>query len=284
MSANGSNLAWFFILTILPLSACQSQDERPSQSPHEVVKTKHFHITNVDRCLSKTEMKKLLREAHEAKVQLLERIGPYIRPGDFFEREPKLSMSPPSEPKERGEYLPELPPIPARVVDRPGRSFTDRQGIEIAKHYIDRHDFTHELVHYLAGSSWAPADEGLACYLTELLWGPEKQASLDLRTLVYVDLNMLRSLKPSRLEKGMTRVDYDASGSFVKFLVKKYGWARFFQLYHGPKGNYLWVFGRSEDDLIYEWRKSLDALNLKRSGDFYRFRARITTGLQGATK
>lgn len=272
----------FLILGSLA-SGCQSGPEkRPSRD--EVIITHHFHMTNVNRCLSKAEMKKVLREAHTAKVQILERIGPYIRPGDFYGRKRKVMQITPAKLPKRSEFLPDIPRVKARIVDRPGRSFTDKRGIEIAKHYLPRHDLTHELVHYLAGSSWAPADEGLACYLTELLWGPEKKASLDLRVLVYVDLSMLRSLKPSRLEKGMTRVDYDASGSFVKYLVKQYGWDRFFQLYHGPKGNYLWVYGASEDELIYEWRKSLDALKLKRSGDFYRFRARITTGLKGATK
>ncbi|MDF1662948.1 MAG: hypothetical protein P1V97_14325 [Planctomycetota bacterium] len=275
--------ALFALLAVLT-AACQSTNDSQPSSPDEIVQTHHFHITNVNRCLSKAELKKVMREAHEAKVKLLERIGPYIRPGDFYARKRQVSAIAPAKRPTPEEFLPDIPPIRARVVDRPGRSFTDKSGIEIAKHYIGRHDVTHELVHYLAGSSWAPADEGLACYLTELLWGPEKKASLDLRVLVYIDLSMLRSLKPSRLEKGMSRVDYDASGSFVKYLVTKYGWDRFFQLYHGPKGNYLWVYGASEDELIYEWRKSLAALKLTRSGDFYRFRARITTGLQGATK
>jgi hypothetical protein len=272
------------IMSLLICSACNFGGERKSLTPNEIIETPHFKFTLVNRCLKIEERKKLLREAHESKVKILELIAPYIRPGDFRpSRSAKAPASPP-EPELRTnmDSLPQVRQIPVKVMDRSGRSFTDGRGIEVARHYLPRHDMTHELVHYLAGASWAPVDEGLACYITETLKGPDKQAPLHLRVLVYLELNMLRPINPKRLEKGMSRVDYDAAGSFVKFLVEKYGWHRFFQLYQGPKRNYLWIYSKSEHELIYEWRKALDALNLRRSGDFYKFRARLTTGMKGA--
>ena len=278
-----SHAALLFLMPALGATGCQSTRAASDQSVDELIKTPHFHMTIVGRCLKGDERKRALTEAHESKVRLLELIGPYIRPGDFQERKPKVLASPP-ESYSSTFQLPSLAAINIRVVDRPGRSFPGHHGIEGAKHYLSRHDLTHELVHYLAGASWAPVDEGLACYLTERLRGPDKKASLHLRVLVYIDLNMLKSLDPRLLEKNMTRVDYDASGSFVQFLIERYGWARFFQLYHGPTRNYHWVYGKAEHELIYQWRKSLDELNLRRSGDFYRFRAKLINGMKKQKK
>lgn len=217
-----------------------------------------------------------MSRAQAARRAILAELGPWIRPGDFS-LESGNAFAPPPDPS---LAPPPIPPIPIRISKRAGRSFTDAQGIDLAISGLPKHELCHELVHYLCGASWQPIDEGLAVHITELIHGPDKGYSCDLRTLVYQELGRLKSLDPARFRnERMSRSDYDSAASFVAFLVRKYGWVRFFQLYQGPPRNYLWVYNRSEDELLEDWKQELEKLQLRRSREYYRFRALITTGL-----
>lgn len=262
---------------------CQSP-AKPATRSHTVVTKPPFRFVYLNNCCKADEQRRIEAEAESGLSFLKQRLGPHTRPGDFGH----VTQSPPSHnhaghshstPRSRDGL------IPVKIVDRRGRSHTDIHGIEVVKSQLSKFHLTHELVHWLAGASWPPLDEGLAVLLTEELRGPEDEADCDLRTLVYINLNTLRPLGTARLLKDMTRVDYDASASFVKYLLARFGQEKFFELYNANARNYFGVLGKSEQDLMDDWLETLKKQQRHRcrSREFYRFRARITTGLQGAT-
>jgi hypothetical protein len=156
--------------------------------------------------------------------------------------------------------------------DQSGRCHADETGLTILRHHIDRKDGTHELVHYLAGGSWRPIDEGLAVYLTERLQGPAGGVSVDLRSRVYMDLSLDENLDRDRMRGGMSRIDYDLAASFVKWLIEERGLGPFMTLFHGPPGDYHGVYGISEQELISKWREKIRATNVKLEGPYWHFR------------
>src|SRR5262249_46570200 len=121
-----------------------------------------------------------------------------------------------------------------------------------------------------------PADEGLAVYLTEKLWGPAWGVPVDVRARVYMDLNLDEGLERDRLQGDMNRRDYDSAGSFVKYLIETHGWDKFLEAYRGSPGNYHTVYGISEHDLFAQWREKIKGMNVRQSSAFYRFRDYLT--------
>lgn len=252
----------------------------PPPSPHEEARTPHFAFTFKNRCVTAAERDALAKEAEFAFHRISRRLGKAMRPGDFGSGpRARWSAGPPDPELDPAA----LKPIPIVVADRAGRCYTHAGGIELVKDHLSRHDLTHELVHFLAGSSWSPIDEGLAVWLTEEIHGPDKEAGVHLRTIVYRDLAMLMPLIPARFrDKPMSRVDYDAAASFVCWLSQTFGFERVLVLYNGKERNYHGAFGCSENELFRRWMTWLKSLKLARSREYYRFRARITVGLQSA--
>ena len=105
-----------------------------------------------------------------------------------------------------------------------------------------------------------------------MLWGPAWGVSVDVRARVYMDLNLEEGLERDRLDRDMSRRDYDCAGSFVKFLIETRGWDTFMELYRGAPGNYHTVYGSSEQELVESWREKLRAMNMKQSSAYYRFK------------
>jgi len=251
-------------------AGCRLAPEAPPPGLPSELRTERFHLRFEEGSLDAGARAALLAELERSLAAVEADFSDVTRPGSFGTgRAPALDGA-------------RLEPIQVRVVLSAGRCFTDARGIELVASHRERHHATHELIHYLFGPSWHPVDEGLACYLTERLCGPIKQAGADLRTVVALDLERFRSLIPERLDRQMSRVDYDAAASFVKYLIETFGWARFFDLYRGVKRNYHGAFGRSEQELFSAWRERLGRLDLRRTRAYYRFRARSTIGLQEA--
>lgn len=268
-------------LALIPALAMLAACASPPSSPHEVVSTAHFTIVNLERCLPPRDLRELLSEGNRSRKRLLRLLGSRLRPGAF----PQTNAGPPEiagPSRAAAARRPAAARIRVRVAERPGRCYTHGGGIELVRRHARIYHLTHELVHYLAGASWRPLDEGLAVYLTEKLCGPSNEAPIDTRSLVYWDLKRLEDFDVSPTRSELDRAAYDAAGSFVKFLVDRYGWDRFFELYRGLPGNYHGVYGRPRHELFEEWKASLNRPRLRQTPTYVRFRARITIGLETA--
>jgi tetratricopeptide (TPR) repeat protein len=67
---------------------------------------------------------------------------------------------------------------------------------------------------------------------------------------------------------------YMAAGSFVRFLIERYGIERFKTAF--PTGNFEKVYGRKVDDLIFEWRGFLEGITLSEEDISYAKNALVT--------
>lgn len=225
-------------------------------------------------CISRSRRAALLEELVGARDFLVEWLGPAMSPGDFRPRGvprsaclPPLGFGPP----------PAVPRIDVVVVPSGDRCHADRDGITLVPMHLDRFDATHELVHYLAGSSWHPIDEGLAVHLTERLRGAERGVPVKLRARVFQDLGLDTDLDPVDLTRdGMSRRDYDVAGAFVGWLIESYGKERFLQLYAGPERNYHGVYGVGEQELLFRFWQHVRSLDVERDGRYHAFKAWIT--------
>jgi hypothetical protein len=225
----------------------------------------------VDRaCLTDDELDGLHAELSEAREFLVGWLGPGMAPGDFRPRGVPRQTCPPDW--EFGP-LPELGPVDVVVLSQGGRCHADRDGLTVVRRHVARGDATHELVHYLAGSSWHPIDEGLATWLTERIVGPDKAYPLMSRARVYRDLNLLTFLTPRELGEQMSRRDYDVAGAFVGWLIQAFGKARFLQLYAGPARDFMTVYGTGERELVERFWAHVGSLDVKHDGGYYGFKA-----------
>lgn len=195
---------------------------------------------------SGAELERLALELVRAREVFVALFGRARAPGDF---------RPPSRPRGYHPQRP-APPLPewidVVVLEGGTRCHADEEGLTLLARHLWRRDGTHELVHFLAGSSWRPIDEGLAVYLTEDLWGPERGFSVKVRARVFLDLGLDERLEPPAMRAGMSRLHYDTAGAFVRWLIEAHGWERFWQLYHGPERAYLAAYGVGEVEL---WRR-----------------------------
>jgi len=256
------------------LSACatgRAPRDPPPDFPEarraEVVNSDHFRLWISQACLSGAESQLLLNELQTARGKILDRLGSARFPGDFRD-----SDGPPR--KYRPFAAPAAVPDPIEVVVVPdkGRCHADAEGITLRADHVTRRDGTHELVHYLAGSSWRPLDEGLAVYLTEELWGAARGFTSKIRARVYLDLNLARPLRPQELERGMSRIDYDTAGAFVRWLIEARGSEKFWRLYHGAKGDYHSVYGQPEVELWEEFWRYVGNLDVRTKSAYYAYK------------
>ena len=233
-----------------PQRAADPPPDLPAARKATLVPSEHFQLWVSDQCLSGAEASLLLLELETALDKLRVRLGAGLAPGDFRPVDaPRRAYRPLAPPREVST------PIQVVVVPGPGRCHADADGITLRADHTGRRDGTHELVHYLSGSSWRPIDEGLAVYLTEELWGAHRGFTTRIRARVYLDLNLARTLHPPDLREGMSRLDYDTAGAFVRWLIESRGAERFWTLYHGPERDYHTVYGQAETELWEEfWR------------------------------
>lgn len=153
-------------------------------------------------------------------------------------------------------------PIPITIVAAGDRCHTDRNGMEIAASHLPRFDITHEMVHYVAGPSWRPVNEGLATWFTERLRHPPGEASwvpCDLYARAYAAAGLTVPLDSVSSEASMDFRAYMAAASFTKWLLETRGLAEFKRLYAGPRDGYARVYGKDRDTLIAEWKEALSA-------------------------
>ncbi len=242
----------------------------PSPSRVRRVEADGFRLFIDAACLSRSEERALLAELRDARRRLLEILGPHAAPGDFRPfGQPRDACPPAAAPSPTG-------PIDVVVVRGGDRCHADGDGITLMRDHLARRDATHELVHYLAGSSWRPIDEGLAVYLTERLWGPDKGIPVKVRARAFLDLSLDVDLDPLELREGMSRRDYDVGGAFVGWLLEAYGAERFWRLYAGPLRNYHGVYGVSEAELWQRFWRYVGNLDVRHSSAYHAFRAQLT--------
>lgn len=264
---------WLAPLALLTLAGCAAPPatfpaDVPDPALCAVEREDHFTLY-VDRsCLSDDELEALVDELDRARAWLCDWLGPALAPGDFRPGGVPRETCPPDW--EFGP-APAVAPIDVVVLSRGGRCHADRDGITVIRDHVPRGDATHELVHFLAGSSWHPIDEGLAVWLTEQLVGAE--LPLPSRARVYLDLNLRTFLTPRELGPAMNRRDYDVAGAFVGWLIQSFGKARFLQLYAGPARDYMTVYGVGERELVERFWEHVDRLDVQHDGAYYAFKA-----------
>ncbi len=241
-----------------------------------MVEAPDFRLFIERDCLSDEQQGALLAELRAAAKRLRAVLGPYAAPGNFRpfgEPRPTCPAGPSS--------LPPLGRIDVVVLEggagRGGdRCHADADGITLVAEHLPRRDATHELVHYLAGSSWRPLDEGLAVYLTERLWGPDAGVAVKLRARAFFDLSLDEDLDPEALRAGMSRRDYDVAGAFVGWLLEAYGPEPFWRLYAGPLRNYHGAYGVSEVELWQRFWRYVRNLDVRHSSAYHAFKAQLT--------
>ena len=123
----------------------------------------------------------------------------------------------------------------------------------------------HEIVHIYAPNDNRFLAEGLAVYLQDKLGGNPAfpNFGIDLHTLargsfskvgLLERLNMVRTPRPlGSVVEGRTA--YIVAGSFVSFLIERYGLPMFQGLY--KTGNYKKIYGKSLSVLEDEWRSRI---------------------------
>ncbi|MBX3467674.1 MAG: hypothetical protein KF878_12385 [Planctomycetes bacterium] len=243
----------------------------------EAFPTPRFTLWVQGGCLTPARRAALLDELDRAHDFLTAWLGPAMSPGDFRPRGAPRAACPPTP---AGLVAsPAVAPIDVVVLPRGERCHADANGITLVPGHLDRRDGTHELVHYLAGSSWHPIDEGLAVYLTERLWGPDRGIPAKVRARVFLDLGLDTDLDPEALARdGMSRRDYDVAGAFTGWLIESFGKERFFELYAGPQRNYHGVYGQGEKELLFRFWQHVRSLDVRRDGDYHAFKAWLRGG------
>jgi len=123
----------------------------------------------------------------------------------------------------------------------------------------------HEVVHIYAPNDNRFLAEGLAVYLHKRLGGNRAFPNFgeDLRPLAVRGLSQVKSLEalngvrtPRPLSTVMNEeTAYVLAGSFVGFLIERYGLPLFRRLYES--GNYEIAYGKTASSLEREWRSSL---------------------------
>jgi hypothetical protein len=268
------------VLVGLLLAGCAASP--PGSLPPDITRPESVRLLELqgfrlyaDRgCLDGYGLKALGAELVSARVYLEAFLGPAMAPADFRGHgEPRANCP---ESFSFGP-LPHAGTIDVVVVPHGDRCHADAAGLTVLRRHLTRHDATHELVHYLAGSSWRPIDEGLAVYLTERLHGPDKGFPIRTRARVYDDLAMRPRLEPSELlHHGMTRKDYDVAGAFVGWLIEVHGKERFFRLYAGAAQNYYGIYGIDELELLERFWRYVRNLDVRDDDAYYGFKRLIT--------
>lgn len=260
-------MRWLTLASLVFLLAATGCATPPVPTPLRSVRAEGFLVQD-DGCLTDPERTALVSELVGSREKILRLLGAAASPGDFRSFDERRTASCPLTQPGETRIL---------VLGGGGRCHADESGVTLLHSHIERRDGTHELVHYLAGGSWRPIDEGLAVYLTEKLHGPAWGVTVDVRSRVYLDLGMEGALDQGRLRLGMTRRDYDTAGSFVKFLIDEKGWEKFLDLYQRAPGDYHDVYGISEQELVAKWWQKIRDLNVRQNASYYRFKDHLTS-------
>ena len=263
---------------LLLLVACAAP--RPAGVPRDVPdpldvarhEASGFRVWADADCLGDDATQDLLAELASARAKIEAWLGAAAAPGDF--RPPGQRAACPAD-LELGPRR-DAGTIEVVVVRRGERCHADAEGITLQVEHLPRKDATHELVHYLAGNSWRPLDAGLAVWLTEEVWGPDKGWPLEIRARAYRDLNLPAELHPRRLDGGMSRRDYDVAGAFVGWLVRTYGKEKLLRLYAGAERDYFTVYGQGEQDLLDRFWKHVAGLPVRHDSAYHAFKAHRT--------
>lgn len=153
-------------------------------------------------------------------------------------------------------------PVPITIVAGGDRCHTDRNGMRIAQNHLPRFDITHEMVHYVAGPSWRPVNEGIATWFTERLRHPPEDKSFvpcDLYARAYAAAGLTVPIDSASCEAAMDFRAYMAACSFTRWLLEAEGFEKFKRLYTGPPDGYANVYGKDREALMMEWRAALAA-------------------------
>ncbi len=249
-------------LSLLVLAGCQAPEARELRTTHGF-----GFVVEDDGTLAPQELERLFSELSSSEKKILAALGRNAQPADFRAPDERAAAN-----------CPVVAPAETHVtvVSGSGRCHSDETGLTVLREHLERKDATHELVHYLAGGSWRPVDEGLAVYLTEKICGPAGGIPVDTRARVYLDLSLDTSLDRDRLRNGMSRPDYDLAASFVKWLIEERGIDAFMVLYHGAAGDYHGCFGVPEQELLAKWRDRIRRLDVRQDGSYYRFKDFMT--------
>jgi hypothetical protein len=259
-----------FVFGLILVAGCASA---PPAAPLHVVHARGFQLRH-DGCLAPEQEEALLVELERARIDIAKVLGDRAAPGDFRSHDERARATCPPGGALAGE-------VPVTVTRDTGRCHADEAGLTLMSNHLERKDGTHELVHYLAGGSWRPVDEGLAVHLTEKLHGAAWGVSVDVRARAYFDVGLDEGLTGDRLRLGMSRRDYDLAGSFVRWLIEERGWPLFFELYKGAPGDYHTVYGVSEQELVARWREKIMGLNVRQNAAYYRFKDHLTRTRSG---
>lgn len=250
-------------LTALLVVACaappppRATEPAPPSAPAgaELVRGEHFDLWREPGVLEPSAEARLVAELSRARELVGEWLGPGAGP----------ALGPPSDGAPRAR-------IPVVVIRRGSRSYTDRTAVTLVTQRLANHDATHELVHWLAGPSWRPIDEGLATWLTERLCGDER-APLEVRARVYADLSQDGKVGTDARPETMSRRDYDVAGAFVGWLVATYGRDAVLALYRGPARDYEGALSTSEAELWRRFWQHIRGLNVRHDGRYHSFKA-----------
>lgn len=268
------------------LAGCAAQ-VRPADAPPEapdeveVVRGDRFTLWVERGAIDTPRQAALLRELTRASDAIAAWLGPGARPGDFRAAAQRRPLDGAPACPEVWEFgpSPALPHVDVVVRADGERCHADRHGLVLVRRHLDRRDATHELVHWLAGASWRPVDEGLATWLTEATWGPDR-TPVALRARAYLDLALDREVTPDLRPETMTRRDYDIAAAFVGWLVDTFGKPRFLELYHGPPRNYHGVYGQSEADLWRRFWRHIRGLDVRHDGRFHQFKTDVSASMR----
>lgn len=130
----------------------------------------------------------------------------------------------------------------------------------------------HELTHIIAPSQGKPnryLDEGLAVFMQEKFGAGKSYPNMgeDVHQVTMrliktvgepIPIYKLEETRNSSLTSNLRRLAYLQEGSFVKYLVEKYGLKDFMAMYEGK--SYEKVYKKSLDDLEKEWKEFIRSI------------------------
>jgi len=250
--------SWFLLISSalawLPLTAFVDRLKPPRSveyvsrtAPVVTLETEHLILKSPQGYMPESQLAALLAHAEKIRSELL------------------TFLQPPPQDEEKK--------VSIMLSDGPGMSHVG--GTRLILLYFVREGqlpLAHEMTHILMGDSPSRLlEDGLAVYIQEsfgdhafpnLFW-PVNLATLQrLRRGPFLPLTDLQ--KGMGFYRESRRLAYLEAGSFAKYLIEHYGYAKFREIYYTT--DYVDVYGKSLPELEYEWLESLRRLNLLISG------------------
>jgi len=245
----------YYRLIYIPVKPLPSFERISPAAPIVALESEHFILKSPQGYMSEAQLAGLLARAEEIRAELL------------------AFLEPP--PQDDGKK------ITIRLSDEPGMSRIAGTRL-IYLHLVreGRLPLVHEVTHVLMGNSASRLlHEGLAVY-TQERFGHElafPNFSMPVNWCILKELSKATLLPLLNLHKGMgfyggsRKLAYLQAGSFTKYLIKRYGYAKFRDAYYS--GDYKYVYGQSLSELERGWVASLQRFALLILG------MRVATGL-----